>query len=46
MKITKNTDSSKNNYKGYGLCFDEGDEFGHTVKQGNFNHTTNANMQI
>ena len=24
MKITKNTDSSKNNYTGYGLCFDEG----------------------
>ena len=29
MKITKNTDSFKNNYKGYGLCFDEGGEFGH-----------------
>ena len=42
MKITKNTDSSKNNYTGYGLSFDEGDEFGHTVKQGNFNRTTNA----
>ena len=41
MKITKNTDSSKNNYKGYGLCFDEGGEFGHTAKQGNFNRTTN-----
>ena len=26
MKITKNTDSSKNNYIGYGLCFDEGGE--------------------
>ena len=33
MKITKNTDSSKNNYTGYGLCFDEGGQFGHTVKQ-------------
>ena len=42
MKITKNTDSSKNDYKGYGLCFDEGCEFGHTVKQGNFKRTTNA----
>ena len=42
MKITKNTDSSKNNYTGYGLCFDEGGKFGHTVKQGNFNRTTNA----
>ena len=39
---SKNTDSSKNNYTGYGLCFDEGGEFGHTVKQGNFNRTTSA----
>ena len=46
MKITKNADSSKNNYTGYGLCFDEGDEFGHTVKQGNFNRTTNARNVI
>ena len=46
MKVTKNTDSSKNNYKGYGLCFDESGEFGHTVKQGNFNHTTNAKNVI
>ena len=46
MKITKNTDSSKNNYTGYGLCFDEGDEFAHTVKQGNFNHTANARNVI
>ena len=42
MKITKNTDSSKNNYTGYGQCFDEGDEFGHTVKQSNFNCVTIA----
>ena len=33
MKITRNTDSSKNNYTGYGLCFDEGGDFGHTVKK-------------
>ena len=46
MKITKNTDYSKNNYTGYGLCFDEGGEFGHTVKQGNFNHTTDARNVI
>ena len=46
IKITKNTDSSKNNYIGYGLCFDEGCEFGHTVKQGNFNCTTNAQNVI
>ena len=46
MKITKNTVSSKNNYTGYGLCFDEGSEFGHTVKQDNFNRTTNAKNVI
>ena len=42
MKITKNTDSSKNNYTGYGLCFREGG----SVKQGNFNRTTNAKNVI
>ena len=46
MKITKNTDSSKNNYTGYGLCFDEGGKLGHTVKQGNFNRTTSAKNVI
>ena len=46
MKITKNTDYSKNNYTGYGLCFDEGSEFGHTVKQGNFNRTADARNVI
>ena len=46
MKITKNTDSSKNNYTGYGLCFDKGGEFGHTVRQGNFNRVTNAKNVI
>ena len=45
MKIPKNTDSSKNNYTGYGLCFDEGG-FGHTVRQGNFDRTTNAKNVI
>ena len=46
MKIIKNTDSSKNNYTGYGLCFDEGGEFGHTVRQVNFDRTTNAKNVI
>ena len=46
MKITKSTDSSENNYTGYGLCFDEGGEFGHTVKQGNFDRTTSAKNVI
>ena len=27
VKITKNTDCSKNNYERYGLCFDEGGTF-------------------
>ena len=35
MQITKNaTDSSKNNYKGYGIYFDEGSKFGHTMTEG------------
>ena len=45
MKITKNTDSSKNNYTRYGICFDEGG-LGHTVKKGNFNRVTNAKNVI
>ena len=43
MQITKNaTDNSKNNYKGYGICFDEGSEFGHTITEGRRAHTTDA----
>ena len=43
MQITKNaTDNSKNNYKGYGICFDERSEFGHTITKGGFTHTTDA----
>ena len=43
MQITKNaTDNDKNNYKGYGICFDEGSQFGHTITEGGFAHTTNA----
>ena len=43
MQITKNvTDNSKNNYKGYGICFDERSKFGHTITEGGFAHTTNA----
>ena len=38
MKITENTDSSKNNYKGYGLCFDEGGTF----SKGNINNRKNV----
>ena len=42
MQITENADNSKNNYKGYGICFDEGGQFGHTITEGSFAHTTNT----
>ena len=43
MQITKDaTDNSKNNYKGYGICFDERSQFGHTITEGGFTHTTNG----
>ena len=43
MQITKNaTDNSKNNYKGYGICFDERSEFVHTITEGGHAHTTDA----
>ena len=41
-QITKNADTSKYNYKGYGMCFDERSQFGHTITKGGFAHTTNA----
>ena len=42
MQITKNSDTSKYDYKGYGICFDEGDQFGHTITEGGSAHTTSA----
>ena len=43
MQIAKNaTDSDKNNYKGYGICFDERSEFGHTITEGGHAYTTDA----
>ena len=42
MEITKNADTSKYNYKGYGICFDDGCTFGNTIREDNFDHTTNA----
>ena len=43
MQITKNaTNNSKNNYKGYGICFDERSQFSHTITGGGFAHTTNG----
>ena len=42
MQITKNADTSKYDYKEYGICFDERSEFGHTITEGGFAHTTDA----
>ena len=43
MQITKNaTNNSKNNYKGYGICFDEKSQFSHTITEGGFAHTTDG----
>ena len=33
MQITKYVDNSKNNYKGYDICFDEISQFGHTITE-------------
>ena len=47
MQITKNdTDNSKNNYKGYGICFDERSEFGHTITEGGHAHTADARNDL
>ena len=43
MQITKNaTDNSKNNYKRYGICFDKKSQFGHTITERGFTHTSNG----
>ena len=41
-QITKNANTSKYNYKGYGICFDERSQFGHTITEGGRAHTTNG----
>ena len=46
MQITKNADTSKYNYKGYGICFDESEEFTHVRKRGDFNDTTTGRNVI
>ena len=46
MQITKNADTSKYDYKGYGICFDESEQFTHVRKEGNYNHTTLAKKVI
>ena len=42
MQLTKNADTSKYDYKGYGICFDERSLFGHTITDGGRAHTTNG----
>ena len=43
MQITKNaTDYDKSNYKGYGICFDERSQFGHTITENGRTHTKNG----
>ena len=43
MQITKNaTDSDKNNYKGYGICFDERSQIGHTITENGVTYTSNG----
>ena len=42
MEIAKNADTSKYDYKGYGICFDERSEFGHRITEGDCAHTTDA----
>ena len=43
MQITKTaTDNSKNNYKGYGICFDERSQFSHTITEDGISYTSNG----
>ena len=48
MRITKNaTDSDKNNYKRYGIFFDERSQFGHTITENGVTYTsTGRNVLI
>ena len=46
IEITKNANTLKYKYKGYGICFDESESFSHVRKEDNFNHTTLARNVI
>ena len=46
MQITKNANTSKYNYKGYGRCFDESEQYSHTITEGGRAHTTLARNVI
>ena len=46
IEITKNANTSKYKYKGYGICFDKSESFSHVRKEGSFNHTALARNVI
>ena len=46
IEITKNANTPKYKYKGYGFCFDESESFSHVRKEDNFNHTTSTRNVI
>ena len=46
IEITKNVNTSKYKYRGYGIYFHESEVFTHVRKEGNFNHTTPARNVI
>ena len=46
VKITKNTDTSKNKYERYGIGFDGSKTFTHTQKEGNSSYSTLARNVI
>ena len=47
MQITKDpTNNSKNNYKGYGLCFVERSNFSHTITQDGRQRTSNGKSAL
>ena len=46
MQITKNADTSKYHYKGYGICFDESEKSSHTITERSRAHTTLARNVI
>ena len=46
MQTTKNVDTSKYHYKGYGICFDDSEQFRHTITESGRAHTTLAGSVI
>ena len=46
IEVTKNANTSKYKYKGYGICFDESESFSHVRNEGNIIHTKLARNVI